>query len=137
MHRLATVLLLGIAACGGSHAGSASSGSVSVAQRVFVVRQISHDGTARNLIGHPSLRFDTTSFSVETGCNIIGGHYRVDGVHLLTSDTGGTTMACSILRTRQENDLAAALASPASLRVSGKELTITRLGTVIIAESNA
>jgi heat shock protein HslJ len=110
---------------------------VTVARRVFVVRQITDAGTVLTVVGHPTLRFADTSFSMDTGCNTVGGRYRLAGAVLVTSELGGTAMGCLGALMRQEHALMQTIVSPAQVRLTGKDLTITRRGSTIVADAAA
>lgn len=72
------------------------------------------------------------NFSSNTGCNILGGSYTLDGQALTMMPATRTEVACDEATTAQENQIIAALSAADTLVLNGNQLELRQGDTLLI-----
>ena len=70
-----------------------------------------------------------------TGCNQIGGEYRVEGDQITFGPIVSTLIACPDLQMAQEETMLQVLTDTASFKIEGDTLTITNNDMVLVFEA--
>ena len=70
-----------------------------------------------------------------TGCNQIGGKYKVEGDQITFDSIVSTLIACPDLQMAQEKTLLQVLTGTASFKIEGNTLTITNNDMVLVFEA--
>jgi putative lipoprotein len=70
-----------------------------------------------------------------TGCNQIGGKYKVEGDQITFDSIVSTLIACPDLQMAQEKTMLQVLADTASFKIEGNTLTITNNDMVLVFEA--
>jgi heat shock protein HslJ len=113
-----------------------ASGAVpTISGHTYRVESISSDGVDVPLVTgtNPTIRFDTRTVSIESGCNTIGGNYTIAGSTLTVSNAGGTVVGCDAARTTQEHLLSSLTLGTSTVATRGEQLTFTAGAVAITA----
>ena len=144
--RLGVVLalpLLLLTACGDDNAPSGATGRTvpDLDGTSWIATGITEHGKSRALVPGSELRVDFTdgSISINAGCNGMGGSYTLSpDAEIGTGTLMGTEMACAQDLMDQDAWLSGTVfASPLSVAVEGKTLTLSREGLELVLTDRA
>ena len=121
---LATAFLLG--ACAGGGSATPEPAGPGLDGRTFLSTGI--EGRALVAGSTVRLAFENGQLSASTGCNSMGGPYRIEGDRLVADQLATTEMACDPALMEQDRWLADLLGG-ATIALDGDTLTLTRVAT--------
>ena len=130
------LMLVAVAACGGSSASSAAPSAAGAAPATLAGTSwlvMSVDSQASVVGKEPTAAFDATTVSGSGGCNTYTGEYTYDAATatLTPGPLASTRMACDGAEGTFENTFFAAFQGPLIVSVAGDEMTLTGGGHTI------